>query len=81
MQRELTSDSDSKKSFYNTIEEYQNKIRYLEEHYHKNEENNKKQFIEINKLAEEFENSAKQLKISLDKVTEEYKTFKIITLN
>lgn len=62
LQRELNTDSDSKASYYNTLEDYQNKVHRLEEMKEKMEKNFRAQITDLNKDVEEYDTQNKELK-------------------
>lgn len=66
IQHEINSDNDTKQSFYHTIEEYQNKIRIVEENKEKSDMNYRKQIEQLNKEAEEIEKKFKETQKKLD---------------
>ena len=76
MQRELTSDSDTKDSFYRTIDEFQNKIKFLEDLKEKSEEKMKSINSSLNSQLEEIVLKNKQITYSLEKSTQEYNKLK-----
>lgn len=71
MQRELTSDTETKDSFYKTIEEYQYKIKNLEENREKTEDRYNSKLNTMKEQLEETENSNKLLKQQYDKIKKE----------
>jgi len=71
IQRELTSDNETKNSFFKTIEEYQVKIKNLEDLNQKAEGRYKSQLSSLNTTLEETEQSVKYYKFNYDKTKEE----------
>lgn len=61
IQRELTSDSDTKDVFYKTIEEFQGKLKLMEEQKEKDDERHKTQYEELLNKLEENENKLKSI--------------------
>lgn len=77
IQRELTADSDSKDVFYKTIEEFQTKLKMMEEQKEKDDERHRTQYEELLNKLDENETKLKSIttkynssKIELSKLKE-----------
>lgn len=78
-QRELSCDSETKQIFYNTMDDYLNKIKNLEDQRDKAEVKYSNKISALSKINEELETSDKQLKQQLEKSKSEFVLFKVNT--